>query len=299
VVNEGESRSLFVSATDPEGDPITLSASQLPPFATFLDNGSGHGTLTLTPDFDEAGVYPGVTIQASDGLLSSTQEFTITVNEAAPEPRPASHLPGRTPPNGKTAPHYRFSSVQNTFTSVRPENAIDNSASSGWVTADGQITNQWIKVNLTGNGLHVVDRVMLKGAATNNGLRDFEIRVSTTGSADADFTTIFTGTVPQDSNVHEFTFAPAQAAYVQLFVRNNWGYATNMLSVTSRSGRATAKAASSPCRKARRPVLLPSPASSAPVSRQKTRSMRARARPGYLPVAKPPINGSRSSWEAG
>ncbi len=231
VMNEGESRSVFVSATDPEGNPIALSASQLPAFATFADNGSGRGTLILSPGFNDAGVYPRVTMRASDGLLSSTREFTVTVHDAAPLPTvrffPAKGMNVAQLEDGASVAG--FSSVQSTSTSVRPENAIDNNLYSNWVTANGQTTNQWIKVNLTGNGLQVVDRVVLKGTGSTNGLQDFEIRVSTIGTANADFTTIYTGTVPRDNNVHEFTFEPVRAAYVQLFVRNNWGNTSNIV----------------------------------------------------------------------
>ncbi len=52
VVNEGALLTLPVSASDPDGDPITLTAANLPPGASFIDNGSGSGTLSYTPGFD-------------------------------------------------------------------------------------------------------------------------------------------------------------------------------------------------------------------------------------------------------
>jgi uncharacterized repeat protein (TIGR01451 family) len=97
-----------------------------------------------------------------------------------------------------------------------------------WSTAPGQVTNQWVKVQLVGGSAHVVSRVAIQGSSSTPGLKDFQIRVSTTGAADADFTTVMTGTMPQDNNVHEFTFAPVSARYVQLFVANNWGNPTNI-----------------------------------------------------------------------
>lgn len=116
-----------------------------------------------------------------------------------------------------------FSSVWSTSTTYRPENAIDNSQSTVWRTASGQPTNQWIKVQLAGTGIHILDRVILRGSSSTPGLRNFEIRVSTTGTDDADFTTVFTGTVPQDSLAHTFTMPPVAARYVQLFVLDNYG----------------------------------------------------------------------------
>ena len=75
---------MAVSATDPDGDVLTLTASNLPPFATFTDYGSGAGMLHLAPDYAQAGVYPGVVVTASDGgnpQLSASRTITITVND--------------------------------------------------------------------------------------------------------------------------------------------------------------------------------------------------------------------------
>jgi hypothetical protein len=114
VMDEGESRSVFVSAADPEGDAITLSASGLPAFASFADNGNGRGTLTLTPGFAAAGIYSHASVRASDSLLSSTREFTITVNDAPPLPNvrffPAKGM--NVARSGRRRQHRRFSSVR-------------------------------------------------------------------------------------------------------------------------------------------------------------------------------------------
>ena len=117
-----------------------------------------------------------------------------------------------------------FSSVWSSSTTFQPENAIDYSTSSYWRTGSGEITNQWLKVRLTGERQHAIERVVLRGSSLSYGMREFEVRVSTTGSADADFTTILTGTVPQDNNLHTFTFDPVPARYVQLNVLNNHGH---------------------------------------------------------------------------
>src|SRR5262249_25832849 len=53
------------------------------------------------------------------------------------------------------------------------------------------------------------------------GPKDFDIRVSTTTADDSAFTTVFSGTLPADSNPHEFDFtAPASARYVEFFFKN-------------------------------------------------------------------------------
>jgi len=79
TLDEGTTLDVGVSATDPDGDPITLSTTGLPAFASFTDHGDGTGLLALAPGFDDAGVYPGVQVMASDGLLTDTEVITITV----------------------------------------------------------------------------------------------------------------------------------------------------------------------------------------------------------------------------
>ena len=76
---EGDTVSIGVSASDPDGDPITLSASDLPIFATFIDDGIGTGTLNLlAPGPGDTGIY-SVTVTASDGALTDVETFDITV----------------------------------------------------------------------------------------------------------------------------------------------------------------------------------------------------------------------------
>ena len=81
-LDEGEGRTTEVSATDPDADPLTLSASDLPSFATFADDGDGTGTLTFAPEEGDVGVY-NLTVTASDGTLSDSQSVSVTVTENA------------------------------------------------------------------------------------------------------------------------------------------------------------------------------------------------------------------------
>jgi uncharacterized repeat protein (TIGR01451 family) len=115
------------------------------------------------------------------------------------------------------------SSVRSTSTSYRPENAIDDNAGSAWLTPNGQNTDQRLGVSLVPGGAHVVDRVVLRGAGSSTGVRDFEVRVSAGGTEAGDFTTVVAGTVPNDTNVHSFDFPPVEAAHVELLVETNWG----------------------------------------------------------------------------
>ena len=88
AVQEGSSLAVDVSATDADGDPITLSASIQDDqgtdvgsgFFDFTDAGDGTGTLNITPGSGEAGVYQA-SIVASDGQGNSEGTFDITVTE--------------------------------------------------------------------------------------------------------------------------------------------------------------------------------------------------------------------------
>ncbi|MCK4461057.1 MAG: hypothetical protein KAW46_04600, partial [candidate division Zixibacteria bacterium] len=80
-VTEGSTLAFPVTASDPESIP-TLTASNLPAGAAFVDNGDGSGDFTWTPGYTESGTY-NVTFFATDDSASLDGEVvTITVNEA-------------------------------------------------------------------------------------------------------------------------------------------------------------------------------------------------------------------------
>ncbi|MGN6438599.1 MAG: PA14 domain-containing protein [Agriterribacter sp.] len=63
-----------VTATDDAADVITLSASNLPSFVIFTDNGGGQGTLHINPAAGNIGAFRGVAITASDDKGASVSE---------------------------------------------------------------------------------------------------------------------------------------------------------------------------------------------------------------------------------
>ena len=76
-VSENSQLSFTVSATDPDDDPVTVDANNLPDGAGFAD-----GTFTWTPDYDQAGDYV-VSFVANDGNYENNEtsrEVSITVN---------------------------------------------------------------------------------------------------------------------------------------------------------------------------------------------------------------------------
>ena len=65
------------SYSDPDGDRLTFSASNLPPWAS-ID--AANGRITGTPDRSDLGAYEEITITARDASHRAvTQPFTITV----------------------------------------------------------------------------------------------------------------------------------------------------------------------------------------------------------------------------
>lgn len=81
---EGDTRIVSVHATDPEGSPVRLSASGLPTFASFTDNGNGYGSLRLDPRSGDAGTYT-VTVTARDnGSPAQSTSRSLKVVVTAP-----------------------------------------------------------------------------------------------------------------------------------------------------------------------------------------------------------------------
>ena len=77
VVNEGQFLTFTISATDPDGDNLTYSASNLPSGASFTP---ASRTFAWTPDYSQAGTYPDVHFEVSDGSLTTSENITIIVN---------------------------------------------------------------------------------------------------------------------------------------------------------------------------------------------------------------------------
>ena len=69
-----------ISTSDVDGDSLTINATTLPAWLGLVDNGDGTATLSGTPTNAEVGDH-GVVIEVSDGSLTDTQSFTITVSD--------------------------------------------------------------------------------------------------------------------------------------------------------------------------------------------------------------------------
>jgi hypothetical protein len=76
TVVTGENVVVPVSASDPDGDTVSLSLSQSPDFVT-LDSGE----ISINPGSDDAGTYT-VEVTADDGSATSIESFQLTVETA-------------------------------------------------------------------------------------------------------------------------------------------------------------------------------------------------------------------------
>jgi hypothetical protein len=72
-----------LTGSDPDGDALTFSKVTGPLFMTVTTLTPTTGNIHLAPASADAGNYPGNTVRASDGALSDSKSFAITVNAAA------------------------------------------------------------------------------------------------------------------------------------------------------------------------------------------------------------------------
>ena len=95
-----ETYSFQPAASDPNGDQLTFSASNLPAWASFDDS---TGRLSGTPTLSDFGTYSGITITVSDGRASTTfGPFAIMVAEVGIGTATLSWLPPTENADGTT-----------------------------------------------------------------------------------------------------------------------------------------------------------------------------------------------------
>ncbi|MFC1624616.1 putative Ig domain-containing protein, partial [Candidatus Omnitrophota bacterium] len=79
TIDENILLTFTINAEEPDGETLTYSASNLPTGANF---NSATKTFTWTPTYDDAGTYPNVYFEVSDGTYTDSEYITITVNNA-------------------------------------------------------------------------------------------------------------------------------------------------------------------------------------------------------------------------
>ncbi|MCK5781959.1 MAG: discoidin domain-containing protein [Flavobacteriales bacterium] len=81
AVLEGEILNVNISASDADGDDLSFTTSNLPSFASFVDNGDGTAVLSLSPQLGDESLSD-VTISVSDGDLGDSELVSIVVDAA-------------------------------------------------------------------------------------------------------------------------------------------------------------------------------------------------------------------------
>jgi PKD repeat protein len=99
-VDEAQTLSFTVSASDPQGTSPMLTASSLPNGASFNDNGNGTGSFDWTPDHKQGKKQPYVVeFAANDGELTDSESVSITVKNVNRSPK--LDKPGGGPKKGR------------------------------------------------------------------------------------------------------------------------------------------------------------------------------------------------------
>jgi PKD repeat protein len=78
TIAEGESLAFTVTASDPDGDMVVLSADSLPAGAGFTD-----GSFLWTPGYDQAGTYPVAFTVTDPSGLTATESIAISVSDVS------------------------------------------------------------------------------------------------------------------------------------------------------------------------------------------------------------------------
>ncbi|SFE92970.1 Fibronectin type III domain-containing protein [Chitinophaga sp. CF118] len=82
TIKNNESVTINLHATDDAGDILTIKATNLPSFASLVDNGDGTGTITITPAAGNVGKYNSINVTVNDNNGgSTTRTFNLYVRD--------------------------------------------------------------------------------------------------------------------------------------------------------------------------------------------------------------------------
>lgn len=89
TMQEGQTLDVPVVATATDTCAITLTASNVPPFGTFTDNGDGTGLFHFAPGIGDNGLYQNIQVTATTVDGSDVETFNLLVN---PQPAPVDSI---------------------------------------------------------------------------------------------------------------------------------------------------------------------------------------------------------------
>jgi hypothetical protein len=155
-VAAGQAYSFQPSATDPNGDQLTFSVTNLPGWATF---NTSNGRISGTPTAAQVGAYSDIRISVSDGATNvSLAAFSITVNEMGTGTATLSWAPPTSNSDGSTLTNLAGYQVL----WGRSVNNLDQS-----VSLDNPSINRYVVENLaTGTWYFAVVAVNTAGVAS-------------------------------------------------------------------------------------------------------------------------------------
>ena len=78
-IERGTQAGINVSGDDPDGDNLSYTQVGLPSYGTFTDNGNGTASMWLAPPANEPTGATSMTVTVSDGSLTDSETFSITV----------------------------------------------------------------------------------------------------------------------------------------------------------------------------------------------------------------------------
>jgi hypothetical protein len=78
-VERGSTMNIFVSGSDPDDDAMVFGTMGMPSYASFTDFGGGSAMLTLAPPANMTPGTASMTVTLSDGSLTASETFSITV----------------------------------------------------------------------------------------------------------------------------------------------------------------------------------------------------------------------------
>jgi endonuclease I len=82
TARENEVYTYNITASDSDGDVLTMTAATKPTWLTFEDNGNGTGTLIGTPSSQDVGLH-AIVLEISDGVATSATQQTFDINADA------------------------------------------------------------------------------------------------------------------------------------------------------------------------------------------------------------------------
>jgi hypothetical protein len=190
---------------------------------------SGPGTVAFanpnvtvtTAAFSEAGAYV-LRLTASDSELTAADDLSITVIDPRVPPVADFVVPQST----GTAGAFVIASSGFTSNAFAVDRVLDDSNATFWQT-DG-IANQFAKLQFFDQQMVFIDRIRLQsanGVSSPSSLKDFDVQVSATTSADASFVTVLSATLLNNGQLQEFLLpgGPVQARYLKLLLKTNYG----------------------------------------------------------------------------